>query len=324
MTHAFPVSDHSDGSTFHNLDAAAETHKGFFALLKWKFGPAPQEWPKELLKDAAEPQVSKPVDGDGLRITFINHATVLIQWKSINILTDPVLSEKLGPMSILNLKRYRDPGLTFENMPKIDYIFVSHNHYDHLDLPTIEKFEERDHPKYILPLGVGEYLPKSARDRIIELNWWESQKDEARGLEITLVPSQHWSRRSLTDTNKSLWGAAVFRANGRSVYFGGDTGYAGHFKLTYEKLGAMDVSLVPIGAYEPRWFMKESHMNPDDAIQAHRDLHSKRSIGIHFGTFRLTDEGIEDPVRDLKAGLSLGNLSAEDFEVPRNGQTFSL
>ena len=320
----FAPSDHCDGTRFFNLDRDAETHKSLGAVLKWKLGPAAQEWPRKKLNDGATPQISSPVEKDDLRITFVNHATVLIQWKSLNILTDPVFSEKLGPLSIMNIKRYRDAGISFEQLPKIDYVFVSHNHYDHLDLPTIAKIEDRDHPKYVFPLGLGDYLPKASRERITELDWWQSMKDEKSGLEIIFVPSQHWSRRSMTDTNMSLWGAAVFRAHGRSVYFGGDTGYASHFYLTFEKLGAMDVALIPIGAYEPRWFMKTSHMNPEEAIVAHRDLHSKRSIGIHFGTFKLTDEGIEDPARDLREGLSKHGIAPSQFEVPRNGQTFSI
>lgn len=306
MGQQYPASDHFDGSRFRNLDPKAETSKGIGALLKWKFGPAGAVWPDEKLRDLATPDVDRAVENKDLRITFINHATLLIQWKSINILTDPVFSEKLGPLSLLNLKRYRDPGVPFEK------------------LPTIERLELRDRPQYVLPLGLGEYLPKSSKARVTELDWFKSFTDGTRGLEITIVPSQHWSKRSLTDTNKSLWGAVIFKAYGRSVYFAGDTGYSSHFKITHEKLGPVDVALLPIGAYEPRWFMKDSHMNPDDAIQAHLDLRAKRSIGMHFGTFRLTDEGIEAPEIDLRAGLLKSGIPNENFEVPRNGQTFSL
>jgi L-ascorbate metabolism protein UlaG (beta-lactamase superfamily) len=320
----FPTSDHFDGSRFHNLDPKVAASKSIGDLIKWKFGSEPKDWPSQKVLDNAVPQIQSAVVGSDLRITFVNHATLLIQWKSINILTDPVFSEKLGPLSILNLKRYREVGVPFDQLPKIDYVFISHNHYDHLDLPTIDRLEKRDQPKYVLPLGLSDYLPKSAKARLTELDWWQSLKNETLGLEIFVVPSQHWSKRTLIDTNKSLWAAAVFRAYGRSVYFAGDTGYADHFNMTFEKLGAMDVALLPIGAYEPRWFMKDSHTNPEDAIQAHRDLRAKRSIGMHFGTFRLTDEAIADPERDLKSGLLKNGLTTEDFEVPRNGQTFSL
>ncbi|MBC7370812.1 MAG: MBL fold metallo-hydrolase [Bdellovibrionaceae bacterium] len=322
MSHKYPISDHCDGTHFHNLDPNVSTSKSFGEVLKWKLGSQSTDWPKTKTADLVKPQISKELVIDELRVTFINHATVLVQWRGINIITDPVLAEKLGPFSFLNLKRYRDSGVQFKELPKIDYVFISHNHYDHLDLPTLEQIDKRDAPMYIVPLGASKNLPVSFRSRTEELDWWQSAKLSGGDLEITLVPAQHWSRRNIGDTNLSLWGAAVFKAHGRQVYFAGDTGYSNHFQITEKKLGPMDVALLPIGAYEPRWFMKDSHMNPEDAVKAHQDLKSKNTIAIHFGTFRLTDEGIEDPEKDLTIALKKYAVSAKDFSVPKNGQSF--
>ncbi|MBC7396565.1 MAG: MBL fold metallo-hydrolase, partial [Bdellovibrionales bacterium] len=158
--------------------------------------------------------------------------------------------------------------------------------------------------------------------RAIELDWW--QVHTVGDLELTVVPARHWSKRTATDTNASLWSGVVFKARGRRVFFAGDTGYSEHFKLIENRTGTIDVALLPIGAYEPRWFMKESHMNPDDAVMAHLDLKPKISIAIHFGTFRLTDEAIEDPIKDLQVALQKYGVNEDLFKVPQNGETFSI
>ena len=322
MNTLFPLSDHFDGKRFHNLNERDFTVKGLFSVLKWKLGSKPKVWPQEKIQDLATPLLFESFHGDELRVTFINHATLLIQWEGISILTDPVFSEKLGPLDLLNIKRYRNAGISLEMLPRIDYVFISHNHYDHLDLPSLKVLDYKDQPTYFTPLGVKSYLPSTIAARAIELDWW--QVHTVGDLELTVVPARHWSKRTATDTNASLWSGVVFKARGRSVFFAGDTGYSEHFKLIENRTGTIDVALLPIGAYEPRWFMKESHMNPDDAVMAHLDLKPKLSIAIHFGTFRLTDEAIEDPIKDLQVALQKYGVNEHLFKVPKNGETFSI
>ncbi len=314
---------YSKKQKFYNLDETPETvvPKSFLRVLKWRLNATPEKWPSQPLADNHN-DINNLVElrGDDCRITFINHATILIQWSSCTVLTDPVFSEKLGPSALFNIKRYRNPGIAFGNLPKIDYVFISHNHYDHLDLPSIKKILKRDNPQWIVPLCVGQYLPKRARTRTHELAWWESFQNQ--DVTMTLVPAQHWSKRGLFDTNQSLWGGAVISAFDRNIYFAGDTGYGAHFSLIRDRFGLIDVALLPIGAYEPRWFMKNSHMNPDEAVQAHIELGALQSIAIHFGTFRLSDEGIDKPVIDLKMALKDRDIPNDQFNIPKNGQSY--
>jgi L-ascorbate metabolism protein UlaG (beta-lactamase superfamily) len=324
MPEIFKKSDHCDGKKFYNLDARQRQKKSFVEVLKWKARQTSKPWPNNKIDDLQTPQISTPVEDDDLRITYVNHATALIEWRAISILTDPVLSEKLGPFNFLNLRRFRDPGIGFNTMPKIDFVFISHNHYDHLDSPTLEQLESRDRPRYIVPLGVSALLPSQAHSRITELDWWQSFRTADEQLTITLTPAQHWSRRTLFDMNRTLWAGALFKCRSQSVFFAGDSGYSSHFQRIREELGRPDVALLPIGAYEPRWFMKSAHMNPEDAVQAHLDLKAKNSLGIHFGTFRLTDEGIDDPIHDLKAALTKNGIQKNLFIAPKNGETFQF
>ena len=319
---AFKPSDHYDGKRFFNLEPNARDAKSIFDILKWKLFEKPKPWPdpsKDPTYILKSTEVKLPGD---LVVTWINHASILIQWRGVAILTDPIFAEKLGPFGFLNLRRYKPAGLSFEELPPIDFVFLSHNHYDHLDLPTLNLLENRDHPRYIVPLGLGSILSHIPSVRITELDWWEEFSDPVTQLRLILTPAQHWSKRGLFDTNRSLWGGAFLKLQSHSLFFGGDTGYGGHFKQIRERLGSPSVALIPIGAYEPRWFMKSSHLNPDDAVMAHLDLESKQSIAIHFGTFRLSDESMDDPEKELKLALKQRSIPLEYFAIPKNGQRF--
>jgi len=305
----------SERGRFQNLEHSGGPN-GLLEVLKWKWSSKKVPW--QPVENTHQPQLPLEIKEKECAATFINHASFLLQFQSLNILIDPVFSETLGPFSKLGIKRVRSPGLTFEQLPKIDLVVISHNHYDHMDLPSIEKVWERDRPTFIVPLNNGKFLRKVGVKGIVELDWWESYGP------VTLTPSHHWSSRTLFDRCKSLWGGFLFQEKGWKVLFAGDGGYAGDFKKIYEKFGPLDLSLISIGSYAPRWFMKEHHMCPEEALQAHLDLHSKKSIAYHFGTFQLADEPYHEPQERLKAALQEHGLPPDTFLVPEHGQTFTL
>jgi L-ascorbate metabolism protein UlaG (beta-lactamase superfamily) len=294
--------------------------KSLFAVLKWKFTSTVTQWPANIV-NKAQPNVAKELNEGEISTTFINHATHLIQVKGVNIITDPVFSERVSPFTWIGPKRVRRPGIELKDLPPIQVVLISHNHYDHMDAATIKDLAERFDPLFIVPLGNEHLVKDMGAKKIMELDWWQSAELPNKNT-VTLVPAQHWSRRSMFDTNKALWGGYVVKAaDQRQIYFAGDTGYGPHFKVIREKLGPMDVSIIPIGAYEPRWFMKDQHMNPEDSVQAHLDLESKFSLGTHFGTFQLTDEGIDEPVQALATALNKMKVNPDRFVAPDLGET---
>ncbi len=313
-----PKSDHFDGQKFFNPEG--DNKKSFSDVLRWQFFGDRKEWPESLV-NIARPDLRKELDENSVAVTFVNHATMLLQFKGYNILTDPIWSERPSPFQWVGHKRVREPGIAWEDLPKIDAVIISHNHYDHMDEATLARLKERDQPLILIPLGDKAYLNSFGVDRIEEMDWWQERKinDE---LKIVFTPARHWSGRWLNDRYESLWGSYTIIYRGHHIYFGGDTGYGPHFKAIEERLGPMDLAFLPIGAYEPRWFMKDYHMNPAEAVLAHKDLGSKKSLGIHFGTFQLTDESIEQPLVDLhKAIESSSDVHYDDFSVLAEGQT---
>lgn len=314
----YTKSDHFDGSRFHNLNRV-EGDKGLWQILKWRFTSNNVEWPKEN-HNQSKPQISENVEYDQCAITFINHASALIQFSGLNILTDPIFSERASPFSWLGPKRVRKPGLLLNELPKIHVVLISHNHYDHLDVPSIKQIWQTFRPLFIVPLGNADLIKSLGVENVLELDWWQSfAMNENQS--IILTPAQHWSARGLFDKRKTLWGSFVVTSKNLQVFFAGDTGYSPHFKLIRERLGAMDVSLLPIGAYKPRWFMQENHMDPKEAVKAHVDLSSKMSLGIHFNTFQLSDEAIDEPQKDLSKNLLEHAIDEKAFIAPNNGQT---
>lgn len=316
---SYPVSDHCNGKIFYNENHSNLIHKKFSDLLKWKLFGSKKSWPNQV-NDNSQPNFTKTLKKGEGSITFINHSTELIQFKDISILTDPVFSERVSPFSWVGPKRHRQPGVTLERLPKIQMVIISHNHYDHLDINSLISIDKKDHPQFFVPLGNKKYLEKYNITNVVELDWWQDFRFDS-GLVMTLVPMQHWSTRWIIDRFKTLWGGYVIQYSGLKVLFAGDTGYNGQFKKIKQKLGCMDLSILPIGAYEPRWFMKEAHLNPEEAVRAHLDLNSHLSIGNHFGTFQLTDEAIEDPVTELRKSLKTAKINPRSFLTPKNGQT---
>lgn len=277
-------------------------------------------WPHEVRNKSYR---VKKIGHQNAVVTFINHATFLIQLPGLTILTDPIFADRAGPFQSFGpVKRVRPPGFLLEDLPKIDVILISHNHYDHLSLEDLKQISKRDGAKILIPLGDKSLLLSEGIKNVQELDWWNEVKIDH--YKITFTPVQHWSARGVFDKNKSLWGGYFVSNEKIKIYFAGDTGYTRFFKLTKERLGAPDLALLPIGAYEPRWFMKDFHMNPEEAVMAHRDLESELSLGMHFGTFKLSDEPYDAPMRDLKEQVKKYNLNQEAFRVLDFGESVEL
>ena len=250
-------------------------------------------------------------------ITWVGHATVLVQMGGLNFLTDPIWSDWPSPVRFVGPRRYVKPGITIENLPPIDFVLISHNHYDHLDLPTLKALASRD-PKtsFFVPLGNGGLLRSQGILKVREMDWGDSVTVE--GTTVHCLPTQHWSKRGLTDTRKTLWSSWAVIGPAKRFYFAGDTGYFSGFQEIGKKLGPFDLAAMPIGAYEPKAMMRATHMNPEEAVRAVGDLHAKAALAIHFGTFDLSDEPLDEPPRRFKkeaTNVGLGEKSAWVFKV---------
>ena len=304
----YKITDHYNGKNFYNPGTKDEP-KSIFTVLKWKIFADSSVWP-----DKVDPpyKLGLPIpSSEKLIVTFVNHATFLIQVDNLNILTDPVWAKRVSPFSFAGPKRVHGPGVEFDKLPKIHAVLISHNHYDHMDSETIKKLEDRDSPLFIVPLANEKKMKSFGAKKITEIDWWDSVALSPE-VNVTLTPARHWSSRTLWDKRESLWGSFFIESKKEKIYFSGDTGYGAHFAEIFKRLGAPTLSMLAIGAYQPRWFMKDMHMNPEDAVLAHLDLQSKKSIGMHFGTFKLSDEKFEDPVNDLemaKKKLSVSNFT---------------
>lgn len=309
----YPKSDHYDGKVFFNPNGTGT--KTFWDVLKWKWNAEPVKWPEQVGNKEHPFRKISPAD-KGV-VTFINHATFLVQLPGLTFITDPVFSQRASPFTFAGPKRFRNPGIELENLPALDLVVISHNHYDHLDIETLKILDGKFHPLFIVPLGDEKLLKREGIQNVKAMDWWE--ETIVKDTKVTFAPSQHWSSRSLWDKCESLWGAYQVGP----IYFAGDTGYGEHFKQTFEKLGSPEIALLPIGAYEPRYFMKGHHMNPEDAVMAHKDLQAKKSFGMHFGTFQLTDEGIDEPVEKLKEARTKFGLIEENFTVLDQGESYN-
>jgi len=256
-------------------------------------------------------------------VTFIGHATFLIQTAAGNILTDPMYSRRAGPFNAFGPRRVRPPAVRFEDLPPISAVLLSHNHYDHCDLRTLRSIAERFDPVVITPLGNGPLVRSAGIRQVEELDWWQ-ETTRLPQLPITLTPAHHFSARTPFDRNRALWGGFMLVVEGRRLYFAGDTAYAPVFPDIRRRLGPIDLAILPIGAYEPRWFMKSVHMNPAEAVQVHLELEASESIGMHFGTFQLTAEGIDEPLRALEEALRATPSPSRPFRTLAFGESFQL
>jgi L-ascorbate metabolism protein UlaG (beta-lactamase superfamily) len=315
---ALPVSDHCDGARF--FYPGGEPNRSFSDFLRWRRERQAAPWP-QWIADDHRPSPA-PLGPGEVAATYIGHATLLLNFAVHRVLTDPMFSERAGPFGLIGPKRVRAPALSLDDLPPIDAVLLSHNHYDHMDLPSLRGLAARQNPPIITGIGNGAYLKARGIGNVVELDWWEHTEPRP-GLAVTYVPAQHWSRRRPWDTNRMLWGGHVVESSGARAYFAGDTGYPGRFAEISSRLGAPDLALLPIGAYEPRWFMGPMHMNPDDAVRAHLDLGARQSVAIHFGTFPLTDEAIDAPAAALAVALGQHGVAAEAFRLPAFGETIT-
>lgn len=314
-SNSYPKSDHFDGKLFHN--PGGDDLKSLWQVIEWKWNAEPVAWPPELFnKKFNVPTLTQNSKGT---VTFINHSSFLIQLPGFNILTDPVFSNRVSPVRFAGPKRVRPPGISLDELPVIHAVLISHNHYDHLDLDTLKTIDAKFHPLFLVPLGDAKLLLSSGIQNVKEMDWWEEFK--VRDNRIVFAPAQHWSSRTPWDKNKSLWGSYMINGPGLKVYFAGDTGYGDHFLQIKTRLGAPDVALIPIGAYKPRSFMKHHHMNPEEAVKAHVALGSDTSLAMHFGTFQISDEGIDEPVKDLVFAKKQYQISEEKFLVLEQGDS---
>jgi L-ascorbate metabolism protein UlaG (beta-lactamase superfamily) len=317
-----PLSDHFDGTIFLNIkDAPVQSRSPrLSSILRWMLSRQKNVWEQ---RSVAQTKPGERVLGKELVVTFINHATVLIQTEGVNIITDPVYSERASPFSFAGPRRFINPGVSFEDLPKIDTILISHNHYDHLDLATLSKLAKRDQPRIIAPLGNKPFLELRGIPNVSELDWWESNT-VSEDISIECVPAQHFSSRALTDRNKTLWSGYVIKTSHGDVYFAGDTGTGPFIDQIAKRFpSGFRLGLLPIGAFRPEWFMKEVHISPDEAYAIQSQLKVQDAVGIHFGTFKLADDAQDEPVERI-AKLIKESSIPNRFHILPNGVSLTL
>ena len=304
-----------DGGQFDNLEPFAD--KSIWDVLSWRFFGERASWDVVKNQKFHKPKNKRSKD---LVLTLIGHSSVLIQIDNINILTDPHYSQRASPVSWAGPKRVIQPAIRFEDLPPIDLVLISHNHYDHLDTSTLIKLNEHHSPIFLVGLGTKSLLEGEGIDNIVSMDWWDSFVFES--IQLHFTPVQHWSARGLFDKRAALWGGFVVNGS-KKIFFAGDTGYGKVFKQIYETYGPMDIGLIPIGAYEPRSFMKNAHINPEEAVKVFLDLRLKHGFGIHSRTFEgLTDEARDQPAKDLGAAIKKYKLGNDQFIVPDFGKEY--
>ena len=317
---------HHTSNGFRNIQPYEEND--FWDFLKWRRErakmdiPGPESYSFPLAKN--DPDFLRQ-NRDRKTLTWIGHATILLQIEGYNILTDPHFSKRTSPVQWAGPERVAPLGMALADLPPIDIVVISHDHYDALDEQTIKELRQRpggEKTRFYVPLGLKKWFAIRGLDQVIEMDWWDRRQDGH--FEVIAVPVQHWSKRSMFSRNKTLWAGWVIKSNAFQFIFVGDTGYAPHFKEIGEKLGPFDLAAIPIGAYEPRWFMGKHHVNPEESVQIHKDVVSKKSVAIHWGTFILTDEPLDEPPKRLAAAMRENRIPGDDFVVLQHGQTIIL
>lgn len=315
-TYKGKAGEHFDGAKFHNVGdgGTMPVINERPSALKWLLTREENEWGYRPLASTTVP--ASRVEGEEVVVTMINHASVLIQTAGLNILTDPTWSGRASPFSFVGPRRFQDAGVRFDDLPPIDVVLISHNHYDHLNIETLKRLQQKFNPKIFVPLGNALYLEERAISGAIEMDWWQKEamnKDTA----LVLVPAQHFSARSISDRNITLWGGFVIETPANNFYFAGDTGYGVFVEEIAKKYpNGFKVGFVPIGAFMPRWFMAQVHTSPDDAMVMKKDLAIETLIPIHFGTFRLADDK-QDEAEERLFQIAGGDSSVA---VLKNGE----
>lgn len=319
-----PVSDHFNGKTFFTPNAPQP--RGLADVIKWQLNHDISEpWPpfhNETPGPKPDDRVTvDPTRKGPVRVTYVNHSTVLLQFDGLNVLTDPIFENRVSPFSFIGPARNSPPGIRFNDLPKIDVLLLSHNHWDHLEIGTVKKLAARDKPLIFCPLGIKAFLEQEGITApITELDWQQSAPINAQTT-LHCVPAQHFSGRGTFDRNATLWAGYVLdnKAVGK-LYFAGDSGYGPHFSAIGQQFGPLRLALIPIGAYKPNWFMSPVHIGPAEAVQVHQDVQSQQSVAIHFGTFPLADDGEGEPVTDLARALAIKRIDSDRFRALKNGE----
>lgn len=321
--HPGPLTPHFDGKQFINPGQPKESSVTGYLWLRLTTSQA--TWPDTVPLQTVAPPPPRVDDGSA-RVTWVGHATLLIQIAGLNILTDPVWSERASPFSWAGPRRVTPPALAFDALPRIDLVLISHNHFDHLDLPTLRQLDARDRPRVMVPLGNRELVRQAMPGSTVSEHDWGASETVAGRAVIHVEPMLHGSGRSPFDQQHSLWAAYVVEAAGLKLYFAGDTGYGDGrtFKATGQRFGRIDLAILPIGAYAPESFMADSHMDPAAAVRAKADLRATRALAHHFGTFQLGFEAFDAPVKALQATLSATGTPADAFAVLQPGQALNV
>ena len=317
------TSDHFNGERFFNPNSEDPLKKNFMSYYKAKAKYEAENGKSFWVKDLIEVKNYKPlekVNNNKISTTFVGHSTFLLQFNNLNILTDPIWSNRASPVTFLGPKRAKKPGIKFEDLPKIDIVLISHSHYDHLDIPTLKKLRDFSNPKIYAGLGICHYLNevKNLKINCQEMDWNDKiQFNE--NLTINFLRAKHWSKRAFWGSNATLWGAFALENNLGNIYFAGDTGYDSHFIEAGQKFKNFKLALLPIGAYKPQDFMIRHHISPKEAILAHKELNAEKSIAMHFETFQLASDNFKDPADDLKKNRVEANLE-KDFLILEVGE----
>lgn len=312
-----PKSDHFDGKRFHSLDPVDHSF-GEWIKRMWQRRRGP--WP-DYAEAAPGPKPPDRVAGGALRVTYVNHATVLVQMDGVNILTDPTWAKRADP--VIGARRRRPPGLRFEDLPPIDAVLVSHDHHDHMDLPTLRRLSDRFGPAIVAGLGTAPYLERHGVGRGRDLDWWQSTSI-ASGVTVTAVPARHHSRRGLFDANRRLWCGFVVTGPSGTVYFAGDTGFGSHVPMIAARFPRPRLALLPIGGFVPEWYMHPQHMSPADAVRAAQILGAGTTVPIHWGTFPASDDAERQPLDELAKALAAAAEERPSFVVLENGQSLDV
>jgi len=310
-----PVTDHFDGSRFLNPPGEPDTDRSLRDVLRWNREAPRNSWPAQVDVRPVVPDARV----EGLRVSMVGHATLLIQLAGLNILTDPVWSDRASPLVFAGPRRVTAPGISIDDLPPIDAILLSHNHYDHLDIATLRALHVRHDPLIVTPLGNDAIIHRHIPSAHVKAGDWGDHVEIAPDVAAHIVPACHWSSRSLRDRRMALWGGFMLQAGGKLVYFAGDTGYGtgNIFRAIRARFGPADLALLPIGGYDPRWFMAAQHTDPEEAVQIMIDLDASKAVGIHWGTFKLTDEPLTDPAIRLAANLRARGIDPARFPALR-------
>jgi L-ascorbate metabolism protein UlaG (beta-lactamase superfamily) len=315
-----PISDHFDGTRFFNPSGVMPRGPG--AFLRWQISDRGVAWSASYPSPFAPDRPPARFEGEGARIVHVGHAAFLIQMRGKNVLIDPIWAERASPLSFAGPRRVNAPGIAFDDLPKIDVVLVTHNHYDHMDVETIGRLWQRFAPRIVVPLGNDAILERSMPGLQAEAADWDAVVELGDGLRVHIEPTVHWSARGAGDRMHALWASFVIEAGARRIYCVGDTGFGdgATFVRVRKRHPRLDLALLPIGAYEPRWFMRVNHMNPEESVRALELSGAERALGHHWGTFHLTNEGVEQPIIDLAAALQARGMSSERFGAVRPGE----